>query len=280
MNESLLEVGKPRLDKLAVLTALVLGLSVNCSSTSQTNVIASQGGSSGLGESTAENGGTAAGTSSSSTSAGAGGQGGGAPTGGTGNADCSAGATLVPDLHAACIEDLGQGKLRIRYDFSSSDQGLDWAASTEATVSVGQNALVIDAHNTIGVAIFKKKLHVDKASFSVTLLSGYTTNWYINTIWTGTWNPDAGYGGYHDTTGRGFIINGTKYSPDDVSPIAVGVLHDVTVTQSNTTLEWDQDGTPMTQTVGPLPVTDRSLALGAWESAAAFYNVVFEGTLN
>ena len=69
MNESQLEVGKPRPCRLAGLSVLALSLGVSCSSTSQTNVIAAQGGSNGLGGSTAENGGAA------------GGQAGGASTG-------------------------------------------------------------------------------------------------------------------------------------------------------------------------------------------------------
>jgi hypothetical protein len=130
------------------------------------------------------------------------------------------------------------------------------------------------------VALFRRKLHVDKASFTATLLSGSTFNWYINTLWTGAWDPPAGYSGYHDKTGRGFVINGSDYSPDDVSPLSVGVSHTITVEQSNTELRWEQDGTAISADVSPLPVTDRNLALGAWDSSAAFYDVVIEGTLD
>ncbi len=265
MNESSLERRWIPFRELVAGIVVILVLGISCSSTSQTNVTASQGGSAGIGGS-----GTAAGGSSSASTT----------SGGTGNTDCSAGATLAPDLHAACIEDLGQGRVRIRYDFATADQALDWAASTEATVSVNQRALTVAAYDTIGVAIFKKKLHVDKASFTVTLLSGTTTNWYINTIWSGSWNPDAGFAGYHDNTGRGFIINGTKYAAAVTSPLSVGGLHDAAIEQSDTELKWDQDGDVMTEAVGPLPVTDRSFALGAWQASAAYYDVVFEGTLN
>ncbi|HEY5958333.1 MAG TPA: hypothetical protein VIV60_17335, partial [Polyangiaceae bacterium] len=154
--------------------------------------------------------------------------------------------------------------------------------STGASVSVAQRALVVAIPDSsgIGVAIFKRKLHVEKVSFSVTLLSGSTTNWYVNTIWSGSWKPEAGYGSYHDYSGRGFITNGVEQPPADISPLSVGVMHKSTITQSDNQLTWDLDGKVITETVAPLPVTDRILALGAWESSAAYYNVVFEGTLN
>lgn len=256
---------------------------VSCSSTTQTNVLATQGGYGGLaGSSVPSTGGTAGTVENGGTTSVGGAQAGSTAAGGAGNGSCAAGAALAPDLHAACIEDLGQGKLRLSYDFSDASQALDWSSSTGAAVSVNQRALVIVSPEGggIGVAIFKKKLHVEKASFSFTLLSGNTANWYINTIWSGSWNPDSGYGGYHDYTGRGFIINGTEHSPADVSPLSVGVMHENTVEQSDSEIKWSQDGSVMTQTVSPLPVKDRIFALGAYDSSAAFYHVIFEGTLN
>jgi len=272
MYESILRPNRGAFGKLALLVTLSIYAGAACSSTSQTNVVVAQGGSDSTGGSSEQPGGGTVGTVTNSA--------GGA--GGAGGANCAAGATLVPELHAACIEDLGQGKVRITYDFASANQALDWSPATDATVAVNQGALVVTAPTGggIGAAIFKKQLHVDKASFRVLLLSGSTTNWYINTLWSGSWNPDAGYGAYHDTTGRGFIINGTEYSPSDVSPLSVGVMHNNTVEQSDTQIKWTQDGTVMTETVTPLPVTNRILALGAYDSSAAFYNVVFEGTLN
>ncbi len=136
------------------------------------------------------------------------------------------------------------------------------------------------ASNDVGVAIFTKKLHVDKLAYQVTLLTGKTTLWYINTVWVGSWNPDAGYGGHHDNTGRCFIINGTEYNSDAVTPITVGILQTNTIEHSNSKLKWDQGDNVIAKAVGPLPVTDRILALGAWQSSAAFYNIVFECAWN
>jgi hypothetical protein len=254
---------------ILTLTALVLSSTIGCSSTTQTNVIASDG-TGGTGEFTT-------GGSGNGGSANASGGQAGAPT--TGNGACS--PALAPDLHASCVEDLGQGVLRLSYDFAAADQLLDWSSSPGASVSVSQKALVVtSASNDIGVAILRKKLHVYKTSYQVTLLAGNTTNWYINTVWDGRWNPAAGYGGYHDYTGRGFLINGSKYTPADVSPLSVGVLEDVVIEQTDTQLSWTQVGVVMTENVAPVPVTDRNLALGAWESSAAFYNLVIEATLN
>jgi len=255
---------------IATLKTLVLSSTIGCSSTTQTNVIASDntGGTAGTGP--VSTGGSGNGGSANGGQA-------GATTGGNGT--CS--PALAPDLHASCVEDLGQGVLRVSYDFAAADQALDWSSSPGASVSVSQKALVVtSASNDIGVAILKKKLHVYKVSYQVTLLAGNTTNWYINTVWDGRWNPAAGYGGYHDYTGRGFLINCSKYTPADVSPLSVGVLEDVVIEQTDNQLNWTQVGVVMTENVAPVPVTDRILALGAWESSAAFYNLVIEATLN
>jgi hypothetical protein len=246
-----------------VATAMGLCGAVACSTTTQTTTVSGDG-QGGAGGTT--------GASTEDTS-------GGTAAGGVVNAGCS--AALQPDLHAACIEDLGQGVFRFHYDFTTADQALDWAPSTGTTQMVNQKALVITAApDEIGVAIFKKKLHTSKLSFSVTLLSGKTTNWYINTIWSGYWNPDSAYAGYHDYSGRGFVINGEQINPDDVSPLSVGVMQNVVIEQTDSELKWEQGGVTITHAVAPVPVNDRILAIGAWDASAAFYNVVIEGTLN
>lgn len=286
LSEILSVDGGSRALVAAVLLVLVGGTA--CSSTSSTHVDGAAtpgGGSDGSGgERTAGSGGTGAdsqgGSSSTSTGTASGGSG-TTSEGGAASADCAAGKLLVPDLNAACIEDLGQGKLRFTYDFATTEQGQDFAPSTGATVSVKGGALVVvPAEGDTGIAIFKKQLHVNRASFKATLMSGTTLLWYVNTIWSGYWNPDAGYAGYHDYTGRGFIANGTEYPPAEVTPISVGVLQSNTIEQTDSELTWDQDGSVIKQTVAPLPVTDRIFGLGATRSSAAFYNVVFEGTLN
>jgi hypothetical protein len=211
-------------------------------------------------------------SSSSTTLVGAGGSGNDA-TGGASSE--GAGALHVP------VTDLGDGKIQLSYDFSTTDQLSDWVPAPPRTtlLSLGVQQLIVTTSGDLAVAVLKRRMWVTRLAFSATIVSGAHLNWYANAVWDGNFNPARGVGGIHRGDGRHFTVDGAFSDSLTADSSDTGVTYDVVVDVADSQVTWTENGAPLA--IQWSPVTDRSkfVGVGTWDSTVAISNVTIEGYL-
>lgn len=228
---------------------------------------------------TSGTGGTA--TSGGSSSGGAGGASGAAPgTGGDvgagGTLPTSCDPTLAPDLNATCIEDLGDSRVRITYDFEAAEQLQDFAMSAGGTMEwVGGSLVLTCDGGGYCAAIFSSRLLVDHATVIAVPVDAPDVLVSVNTAASG-----VGYGCYGDDYGLGFAFGDESFEQAMPVPTEAGTRYEINVTQTETTLTCDFNGLEYSGDYVLVPTTDRLFALASWAAQVAFESVVIEGRLD
>jgi hypothetical protein len=234
--------------------ALILTILAGCSSSSTTNIVASGSGG--------------AGSSGGSSSVGGDGT-------GLGGATSNSAALHVPTT------DLGDGRVQLSYDFSTTDQLLDWVAAPPSTtmVTVGVGQLVVASSSDLGAAVLRRRIWVTHLAFAARITSGDHLNWYVNTVWDGNFNPARGVGGIHRSDGRHFTIDGNFSGALSNDTTSAGTTYNVSVDVTDTQVTWNENDVPLA-TQGTFS-TDRSriMALGSYGGTVTFSNIVIEGYL-
>lgn len=211
-------------------------------------------------------------SSSSTTLVGAGGSGNDA-TGGAGSG--GAGALHVP------VTDLGDGKVQFSYDFSTTDQLLDWVPAPPGTTSVtlGVQQLIVSTSEDLAVAVLKRRMWVTHLAFSASIVTGSHLNWYTNGVWDGNFNPARGVGGIHRGDGRHFTVDGAFSDSLTADSSDTGVTYEVVIDVAASQVAWTENGVPLA--IQWSPVTDRSrfVGVGTWGSTVALSYVTIEGYL-
>lgn len=80
----------------------------------------------------------------------------GAGAGGKSPTSCN--PALAPDLHANCIEDLGDSRLRITYDFDDPEQLWDFGMSANGTMEVLSGSLIVTCDDSNYCAAFSSAI--------------------------------------------------------------------------------------------------------------------------
>jgi hypothetical protein len=196
------------------------------------------------------------------------------------------------ELHGA-VESLGDGKVRITYDFSSADQILDWDTPDNDSTSLEIVDGVLKVSYSAGgrelaITRFKKELRTDLLRYDARVIEAeddkYHINFYVRTLWDGSWQANQGYGGIHRDDGRLFTFKGVSDNQAWGSKIINDHRYAVVVTISDLTstseISWDVDGKIETRQGQFDTNTNRSLFLGGWRSTVLFDNIVIEGQLD
>jgi hypothetical protein len=196
--------------------------------------------------------------------------------------------TLTSDLHGV-VEALENGRVRISYDFSSADQLLDWDTPDVDSTSLGIiNGMLKVSYSGEGgsfaITRFKKELRTDLLRYEAkvidTINDNYHINFYVRTLWDGSWQANGGYGGIHRKDGRLFSFKGVYDNPSWGNTIASHHRYKVVVKISESIISWDVDGDIVARQGQFDTNTNRSLLLGGWQSTVLFDNIVIEGELD
>jgi acylphosphatase len=196
----------------------------------------------------------------------------------------SDGTETNPDVNHGNVVALGDGRVRITYDFSDPQQKYDFvvnsATGTRRELNDGRLLIshVSDA-NALKVALYKYNVRIDRLSYRAELLAGNHVNVYLNTIWDENWAPSVGCGGIHRFDGRIMAINGTVTATTDTTPVAARTSYLGDVVLSSTGLNWTVNDGSVALDSPCHAGTDGTLGLGSFASDVAFDDVVIEGQL-
>ena len=178
------------------------------------------------------------------------------------------------------VEDLGNGRVRITYNFETENQLEDWLPvdSEETNISIVDGRLVIGGSTMVGFALLTRGLRVDSMQFEVELLAGSQVTTYLGAEWDGARYPAIGYGLAHYSGGRGYSENGVRTGLGGTRTVTNHVYQwDILAEADGIT--WAIDDEVMSIPLSYSDDATKSLAIGAYSSTAAFDNIVIEAEL-
>ena len=187
----------------------------------------------------------------------------------------------IPDygLHGV-VEDIGDGRVRITYDFETEDQVEDWLPvdSEETGVAIVDGRLEISGYMADGMALFIRNLRVDSLLYEVEWLNGSHVSIYLGVEWDYTWRPEIGYGLIHYYSGR-LAIDNYATIPLGGAPLVQDHIYQGDILAETDGITWALDDEIISVPLSYSNDVTRSLAIGAYSSRAAFDNIVIEGEL-
>lgn len=181
------------------------------------------------------------------------------------------------------VEEIGNGRVRITYDFETAKQLEDWlpADPTETSVFIQDGRLHMEYIEHGGesfVAFLDRGLRVDSMTYETELLDGNHINIYIGTEWNHSWLPKVGFGLIHRWYDRRFTVNGEFFSVGG-SGAKKGNIYTGEIIAESDEITWTVNDETFSIGVDyPNDVT-RSLLIGGFSSNTAFDNIIIEGEL-
>lgn len=178
------------------------------------------------------------------------------------------------------VEELGDGRVRITYDFETEDQLEDWLAvdSDNTDIAIVDGRLVISGTRMLGYTLLTRGLRVDSLQFEAELLTGSQITTYLGVEWDGARYPAIGYGLAHFNGGRGYSANGVQANLGGTG-IVTNQVYQWNILAEADGITWTIDDEAVTI---PLAYSDdmtKSLAIGGYSSQTAYDNLVIEGEL-
>lgn len=180
------------------------------------------------------------------------------------------------------VEDLGDGQVRVTYDFETDVQLLDWApVDTELSDATIEDGRLILSELVTGLAVSQlaRGIRVDSISYEAEILEGIHVNVYFGIDnWANFWAPDNGYGLIHRWDGQLVSDQGAVTQVSEVHA-ELGVPYTGSVIADPTEIIWTVNGDEISYATDYASNVGRNILIGSWDSTVAFDNIVIEGEL-
>jgi len=169
------------------------------------------------------------------------------------------------------------------YDFKTEADFSDWEISgATETVSRGVGkGLVVPHGGRPGVAINRNRFSVRILEFTARGETGSHVNWYVHTVWTGSYRPRIGIGGFINKDGCSLIVNGRVIALPGSPKIDRGE-HRYKIVINDGRVFWGIDGRLVTERLIPPSLEKGSgrVAVGGWKSRVVFSSIRIVGTVH
>jgi hypothetical protein len=181
------------------------------------------------------------------------------------------------------VEDLGNGRVRVTYDFEDADQLLDWipANADNSDLTIEDGRLIVTktvAADIVSSSLLDRGVYVDMMTYDAEIIDSDHINVYMGVVWDDDFNPAIGYGMIHRNDGKLFSDNGLVYELGG-DPIEFDHVYHGTIYADPDEISWTVDDETLNFAVDYEYDVTRSIGFGTWSGVVAFDNIVFEGEL-
>lgn len=178
------------------------------------------------------------------------------------------------------VEEIGDGRVRITYDFETAEQVNDWLPPNpdEASATIEDGRLIVSGSAYFSAALLIRELRVDYLTYEAEIVAGNHINIYLGIEWDDSWNPAVGYGLVHLTGGKFYTENGTQTLLGGTHAV-VGQLYQGEIIAASDRITWTVDEETFEIPLEYSSDVTGSLSVGGYNSTVAFDNLVIEAEL-